>query len=88
VPIVLGILDQSKCSNHRQWPIYGKHRVFFAEYQDEHNLGVAMGNLRRVVTVAGDEGLWDKVAAALGVSVGELKEKWIVGATANGEYNE
>jgi len=30
-----------------------------------------------VLRAANDEGLWDKVAAALGVSVGELKEKWI-----------
>jgi len=38
-----------------------------------------------VLRAANDEGLWDKVAAALGVSVGVLKEKWIIGATANEE---
>jgi len=38
-----------------------------------------------VLRTAGDEGLWDKVAQALGVSVGELKGKWIMRATANGE---
>jgi len=59
--------------------------VIFAEYQDEHKSSIAMDSLWRVVMAANDEGLWDKVAAALGVSVGVLKEKWIIGATANEE---